>query len=123
LAPGEECPFSLEIYARDYVSYLLHPKGAPVVYQPASLTLSELSVRHDNFGYVHITGTATNENPFAVRDAYIYGTLIDAGGRIASVGMTLAPGQIAPGARVAFDVRIEGVPYVRYEVQSQATRN
>ena len=72
---------------------------------------------------MHITGTATNGNPFAVRDAYIFGTLIDAEGRIASVGMTLAPGEIAPGAGVAFNLRIEQAPYVRYEVQAQATQN
>jgi hypothetical protein len=122
LAPGEECPFSLEIYPRDYLSYLLHPKGAPVSYQPASLVLGKLSARHDNFGYVHIAGTATNGNPFAVRDAYIYGTLKDAGGQIVSVGMTLAQGEIAPGTGVTFDLRIEGAPYVRYEVRAQAMR-
>jgi hypothetical protein len=124
LAPGEARPFSLEIYAREYTAYHLHPEGAPVQYHiPASLALSDLSVRHDNFGYLHIMGTATNGNPFAVRDAHIWGTLIDAEGRIASVGMTLAPGQIAPGASAAFDVRIERAPYVRYEVQAQATQN
>ena len=124
LAPGAECPFSLEIYPRDYTAYHLHPKGAPVEYhQPASLALSGLSVYNDHFGYVHITGTATNGNPFAVRDAYIFGTLIDAAGQIASVGMTLAPGEIASGASVAFDVRIEQAPYVQYAVQAQATQD
>jgi hypothetical protein len=124
LAPGEACPFSLEIYPRDYTAYHLHPKGAPVEYHlPASLALSGLSVHNDNSGYVHITGTATNSNPFAVRDAYIFGMLIDDEGHIASVGMTVAPGQITPGASVAFDLRIERAPYVRYEVQAQATQN
>jgi hypothetical protein len=124
LAPGEACPFSLGIYPRDYVSFHLHPKGAPVEYhQPASLVVSGLSVYSDRFGYVHITGTAINGNPFAVRDAYVFGTLIDDEGRIASVGWTLAPGNTAPGASVAFELRIEQAPYVRYEVQAQATRN
>jgi len=124
LAPDAECPFSFEIYAREYEAYHLHPKGAPVEYhQPASLTLSGLNVYHDHFGYVHITGTATNGNAFAVRDAYISGMLIDAGGHIASVGMTLSPGNIAAGAGVTFDLRIEQAPHVRYEVQAQATQN
>jgi hypothetical protein len=124
LAPGEACPFSIEIYPRDYVAYHLHPEGAPVEYhQPASLAISGISVYNDNFGYVHIAGTATNGNPFAVRDAYIWGTLIDADGRIASVGMALAPGKIMPGAGVTFNLRIEQAPYSRYEVQAQATRN
>mgnify|MGYP001819024768 CR=1 FL=1 len=61
------------------------------------LTMVKLYLTQEGFR----VGTATNGNPFAVRDGYIYGTLIDAGGQIASVGMTLAPGEFAPGARVA----------------------
>jgi hypothetical protein len=124
LAPGATCPFSLEIYPRDYVSYHLHPEGVPVEYrQPASLTVRDLHVIHDGLGYVHILGTATNENAFAVRDAHIAGTLLDAAGHITSVGMALVPGDIAPGASVAFDIRIAHAPYATYRVQAQATRN
>ena len=108
LAPGGECPFSLDIYTRDYVAYHLHPEGAPVAYsQPASLALSDLHVTNGGFGYVQIKGAATNTNPFTVRDAFIYGTLMDAAGQITSVGTTIVPGEIAPGANVAFDNRIE----------------
>ena len=32
LEPGESCPFSLEIYALDYVAYGLHPEGQPVAF-------------------------------------------------------------------------------------------
>ena len=85
--------------------------------------MSGLRVTHDGFGYVHITGTATNENAFTVRDAHIAGTLLDAAGHITSVGLALVPGDIAPGASVAFDVCIEHAPYVTYEVQAQATQN
>jgi len=124
LAPGAECPFSLEIYPRDYVSYHLHPDAAPVEYrQPVSLDLSNVRARSDGVGHVRITGTATNENLFAVRDANIAGTLIDAAGKIASVGWTLVPGEIPPEASVDFDLRIEHAPYVRHEVQAQATQN
>lgn len=124
LAPGAECPFSLEIYPRDYVSYHLHPDAAPVEYRhPVSLDLSNVRARSDGVGHVRITGTATNENPFAVRDANIAGTLIDAAGKIASVGMTLVPGEIAPEASIDFDLRIEHAPYDTYEVQAQATQN
>jgi hypothetical protein len=78
---------------------------------------------------VRITGTATNENPFAVRDANIAGMLIDAAvntskaGQIVSVGMAIVPGEIAPGASVSFDLHIEQAPYAYYEVQAQATQN
>jgi hypothetical protein len=83
------------------------------------LTMVKLYLTQDGFRVV----AATNSNRFAVRDAYIGGTLIDAGGQIASVGMTLAPGNIASGAKLPFDLRIEQVPYVRYEVQAQATQS
>jgi hypothetical protein len=124
LGPGAECPFSLEIYPGDYVSYHLHPDATPVEYrQPAPLILSNLSVDNGWLGKVRITGTATNENPFGVRDANIAGTLIDAAGHIASVGMTIVPGEIAPGAGVSFDLHIEQAPYAHYELQAQAMQN
>jgi hypothetical protein len=124
LEPGAECPFSLEIYPEDYVSYLLHPEGTPVEYrQPASLALSNLNAYNNGLGYVRITGTATNGNPFTVRDANIAGTLIDANGQIVSVGSIIVPGEIAPGASVDFDLRIEYASYVRYQLSAQAIQN
>lgn len=112
------------------MAYHLHPDATPVEHrQPASLALSNLSVTNGWLGYVRITGTATNENPFAVRDANIAGMLIDAAvntseaGQIASVGMAIVPGEIAPGAGVSFDLHIEQAPYAYYELQAQATQN
>jgi hypothetical protein len=123
LEPGAECPFSLEIYPKEYVSYMLHPEGTPVQYrQPASLALSGVNVSNNGLGYVRITGTATNGNPFTVRDANVAATLIDAAGQIVSVGSILVPGEIAPGASVTFDLRIEHSPYARYELHVQATQ-
>jgi len=124
LEPGTECPFSLEIYARDYVAYHLHPEGTPVEYrQPASLVVSGVNVSNDGIGNVRITGTATNENAFAVRDVNIAGTLLDAGGQIVSLGSTLVLGNIEPGASVAFDLRIEYKPYSQYELFVQGIQN
>jgi hypothetical protein len=124
LEPGAECPFSLEIYPEDYVSYLLHPEGAPVQYrQPAPLGLSNLNVHNNGLGYVRITGTATNANAFSVWDAHIAGTLMNSAGQIVSVGSIVVPGEIAPGASVVFDMRIEYTPYATYELHAQATQN
>ena len=124
LAPGAICPFSLEIYPRDYVSYHLHPDASPVEYrEPVPLHLRNVRVRSDGVGHVRITGTATNENPFAVRDANVAGTLIDAHGQIASVGWTLVPGEIAPGGSVDFDLRMDHAHHARYELQAEATQN
>jgi hypothetical protein len=124
LEPGAVCPFSLEIYARDYVAYHLHPLGQPVVYrQPAPLVLSGLAVFNDGVGNVRMTGRATNGNTFAVRDPTIAGALVDSSGRIVSVGSTSVLGDVAPGASVSFDVRVNYAPYSTYKLYAQATRN
>jgi hypothetical protein len=94
LEPGAQCPFSLEIYPADYVSYLLHPEGTPVPNrQPASLALSDVRVSNNGLGYVRVTGTATNANPFTVRDANVAATLLDADGQIVNVESILVPGR------------------------------
>jgi hypothetical protein len=124
LKPGAVCPFSLEIYSRDYVAYHLHPLGQPVVYrQPAPLVLSGLAVFNDGVGNVRMMGTATNGNAFVVRDPTIAGTLVDSSGRIVSVGSTFVLGDVAPGMSVSFDVRVEYAPYATYRLYAQATRN
>jgi hypothetical protein len=124
LEPGAECPFSLQMYARPYVAYRLHANGTPVVYrQPASLVLSGLSVFRDGIGNVRITGTATNGNAFTVRNPTIAVALIDADGDIVSVGSSIVLEEVAPGASVPFDVRVEYQPYAWYELYVQATRD
>jgi hypothetical protein len=124
LEPGAECPFSLETYPGDYVEYLLHPEGRPVKdRRPAALVLSSLSLSNDGVGNVRITGAAVNENPFTVRNATIAGALIDARGQIMSLGSTLVPGEIMPGASVPFDLRIKYEPYSHYRLYVQAIRN
>jgi hypothetical protein len=123
LEPGAECPFSLEIYPKDYVAYHLHPEGTPVEFrQPASLALSNVSVSNTGLGYVRFAGTVTNGNPFSVRDAHIAGTLFDANGQIVSVGSILVPGELASGASVDFDLRVEYAPYTKYLLDAQATQ-
>jgi hypothetical protein len=124
LLPGAQCPFSLEIYPEDYVSYMLHVQGTPVQYrQPASLVVNGVNVNNNSFGYVRITGTATNANPFTVRDANIVVTLLGSGGEIVTVGSMVVPGEIAPGASVAFDLRMEYEPYTEYRLTAEATQN
>jgi hypothetical protein len=124
LEPGAVCPFSLEIYPEDYVSYMLHPEGTPVDYRhPAALTVGDLNVANNGLGYVRITGSVTNGNPFAVRDANIVATLTDAAGRMVSVGSMLIPGEMAPGASKTFDLRVEYVPFSDYHIAAQGTQN
>jgi hypothetical protein len=124
LEPGGECPFSLDVLPGNYVEYLLHPEGRPVEYrQPAPLVLSGLNIRRDGTGNVRITGTAVNENPFSVNNAMIAGELLDASGKIVSLGSTIVVGEIMSGASAAFDLRIDYRPYSRYRLHVQAVRN
>jgi hypothetical protein len=124
LEPGSKCPFSLQMYARSYVAYRLHANGTPVVYRrPASLEVSGLSVFRDGVGNVRVKGMATNGNAFTVRDPKFAVVLIDADGDVVSVGSAIVLGEIAPGASVQFDVRVEYQPYARYELYVQATQD
>lgn len=123
LEPGTTCPFGLKAFPHNYVAYRLHPFGQPVVYhQSAPLTLSALSVSKDAIGNVRITGTATNENLFAVNDAIVAGTLIDDAGRIVSVGSTWLLGDILPGESRSFDLRIEYEPYTHYQLYAEGVQ-
>lgn len=123
LEPGAECPFSLEIYPRDYVSYMLHPEGTPVDYRhPAPLAVSDLNIVNNGLGYLRITGRVSNNNPFVVRDANIAATLTNAAGQIVNVGSMLLPGEMEAGASKSFDLRVEHVLYSYYNVDAQATQ-
>jgi hypothetical protein len=126
LEPGAECPFSLEIYARDYVAYGLHPYGQPVAFfawhESASVVLSGVAVSNDGVGNVRITGVAVNENEFTLESATIAGSLIDSSGQVVSVGSATVLGGIEPGASAPFDLRIEYEPYARYELYVQGVR-
>jgi hypothetical protein len=124
LAPGAACPFSLEIYPQEHIAYLLYPEGVPMTYrQPASVTASVHSLTRDNFGYLVIADTVTNENPYPVNSTRMGGALIDAGGQIVSVGAVAIPGELAPGATASYQLRIEHRPYTTYQIYPEATRN
>ncbi len=118
--PGAECPFSLKAFPHNYIAYRLHPFGRPVMYHvPASLTLGALDVSSDGLGNVRIAGTATNANAFTVRDAVVAGTLVDAAGRVVSVGSTWLLGDTLPGDSRSFVLYIEYEPYARYQLSAQ----
>lgn len=124
LAPGEECPFGVEITAQDMGSFLIHPDAVATERVSAPVELGGVRLVDEGTGYLRISGTATNDNPFAVKNVTVSGTLIDASGQIVSVGSTyVLEKDIAPGASVPFDVRVEKMPYVRYQLYAQAERD
>jgi hypothetical protein len=127
LEPGAECPFSVEIYERNYTAYGLHPYGQPIAFhtahEPASITVSNLRVSNDGIGNVRVTGMVTNKNDFAIKSATIAGALLDADGRVLSEGSTVVLGGVEPGASASFDLRIKYKPYARYELYVQGVRS
>jgi LysM repeat protein len=111
LAPGEACPFSVEITAQDMASFLIHPDAVVVV-------------REDGTDYLRITGTATNASLFKVKQVTVSGVLLDRSDQIVSVGLTYALGEgIEPGESVPFDLRVEKEPYTSYQLYAQAERD
>jgi hypothetical protein len=126
LEPGAECPFSLEIYGRDYVEYGLQSLGQPIAFfawhEEAPVVLDGIYASNDGIGNVRITGSAINENEFPLKSVTVAATLIDGSGQIVSTGSTTVLGDIESGASASFDLRIEYEPYTRYEVYVQAAR-
>ena len=121
LAPGETCPFGVEITARNMASFLVHADATATGRQSVPVTLSGLRATRDGSSYVRITGMATNSNSFAVKNVNVAGTLLDAGGQIVSVGSTyIVQTGIAPGGSVSVDLRLPAATYASYRLYGQA---
>jgi len=124
LAPGEACPFSVEITAQDMASFLIHPDAVATERESTPVRLSGVRLVADGTDYLRITGTATNGSSLKAKNVTVSGVLLDASGQIVSVGSTyvLEVG-IAPSGSVRFDLRIEKEPYVRYQLYAQAEQD
>lgn len=124
LAPGEECPFSVEIAARRVQSFVLHPDGRATGRESAPVVLSSVGLYYDSADSIRITGIATNKNEFKIKNVTVAGVLIDASGQIVSLGSTyVLQEDITPDAWVRFELRIPRVPFARYQLYSQAERD
>jgi hypothetical protein len=121
LAPGETCPFGVEITARNMASFLVHADATVTGRQSVPVTLSNLRVTRDGSSYVRITGTATNSNSFTVKNVNVAGTLLDANGQIVSVGSTyIVQTGIVPGGSVSVDLRLPAASYANYRLYGRA---
>ena len=124
LAPGEECPFSIQITAQNMASFVIHPDAAPTERESAPVELSEVSLRDEGTDYVRISGVATNPNPFKVKNVTVSGVLLDASGQMVSVGSTyVLQEDVEPGDSVPFDVRVAKEAFVDYALYAQAERD
>jgi hypothetical protein len=124
LAPGESCPFVVRAAMRRPVAFLLHPEGRPTGRESAPLALSQVRLIADGLDSVRITGVATNERPFKLKNPIVTGVLLDGGDQMVSLGYTyVLMEDIEPGASVRFDLRVSDVPHTGYRMYAQAERD
>jgi hypothetical protein len=124
LAPGESCPWSIEIAARRVQAVLLQPEGRPSLTEAAPVVLSGLQLVYDGIESIRVTGYATNANEFMIKNVAVAGVLLDEYRQIVSLGSTFVLQEnIQPNASVRFDLRIPREPFTRYWVYAQAERD
>jgi hypothetical protein len=121
LAPGEACPFTAEIAAYDIASFLVHADAVVAQWrEPAPVTVQS-STLIDQRSNVRITGVIVNPNTYAIKNVVVNAVLLDADGRIASMGSSFVVQGVAPGAEVAFTAMVPvKEAYVSYEFFVQA---
>lgn len=122
LAPGQACPFSVQIAALDMGSFLIHPDAAVVEWHEATTAeLRDVTLIEEGTGYVRISGTVHNNNAYKIKHVMVSGALLDAAGQMVSFGtVTLLEEDIELGAGVHFDVRIKKTSYVDYALYVSA---
>jgi hypothetical protein len=124
LAPGESCPFIVETSMRKPVSVYLHPEGRRTKRESVPMALSGTRLIADGLHSVRITGVATSEQPFKLKNPVVIGVLLDASGQMISLGYTYVTVEdIEPGASVHFDLRVQSKPYASYRTYVQAERD
>ena len=88
------------------------------------MALSNQHLIADGLHSVHVTGTATNVNPFKVKNPIVTVVLVDNSMQMVSLGYRyIMVEDIGPNASVDFDVRVESRPYVDYRTYVQAERD
>jgi len=123
LAPGEACPFIAEISAQDMAAFVVHPDASPTGRESLPVVLSNLTLSYDSPNIVRISGTASNPNPFDVKNVTVAGVLLDGEGQIVRLGTTyVLQEDIGNGESVRFDVRFRYEPFVTYRLYAQAER-
>ena len=120
LAPGEVCPFTAEITAYDMGSFLVHADAVVAEWrEPAPVQVQSSSIT-DQGSNVQISGAIVNPNTYAIKNVVINAALLDADGRITSIGSAYIVRSIAPGATASFIAMVPTQPYATYELRAQA---
>jgi hypothetical protein len=74
----------------------------------------------DQSSSVRITGTIRNPNAYDITNVVVCGALLDATGRIVSIGSEYLVQSIAPGATAAFNASVPKDTYASYQLFVQA---
>ncbi len=120
LAPGEACPFTAEIAAYDMGSFLVHADAVVAEWREPATVHVQGSTLVDQGSNVQISGTVVNPNSYAVKNVVVNGALLDANGRITSIGSAYLVQSIAPGAAASFTAMVPWQAYTSYQLYVQA---
>lgn len=124
LAPGEACPFIAEITAQNMAAFVVHPDAGPAGRESAPVTLGSVDLSYDGPGIVRISGTASNLNPFEVKNVIVSAVLLDDSGQIVQTGAAyVLQDDIGAGESVRFDVRLRYTDFTAYQLYAQAERD
>ncbi|HOU13047.1 MAG TPA: FxLYD domain-containing protein [Anaerolineae bacterium] len=123
LGPGESCPFTAEIAGQNMASFLVHPDAKVAEWHEAvAVTLGDTKIENTGTRYVHISGTATNPNPYPLKNIVISGLLSDANGQTVSMGTGVVT-SLAAGASARFDIYVENKAHTSYQVYARAEQD
>ncbi|HQE91387.1 MAG TPA: FxLYD domain-containing protein [Anaerolineae bacterium] len=123
LGPGESCPFTAEIAGQNMASFLVHPDAQIAEWHEAvAVTLSDTKIEDTGTNYVRISGTATNPNPYPLKNIVISGLLVDANGQMVSMGTGVVT-SLAAGASAPFEVYVENKAHVSYQLHALAEQD
>jgi hypothetical protein len=121
LAPGQTCPFTAQIAALDMASFHVHPDAVLLEWhEAATAELLNISIHENHTGYLRISGTLHNANAYAIKNLMVTGVLLDSQGQWVSSGSTTILESIESQTEVLFDVWLENVTYVDYELYVNA---
>jgi hypothetical protein len=124
LAPGESCPFSIELAVRRPVSFLLHPEGRPTKRESVPVEIRGVQSVADGLNSLRIDGTVVNKQPFKIKNPVVIGALKEGSGEIVTLGWAyILQEDILPGQGVPFSLRVEEAPYAHYQLYAQAERD
>ncbi|MDF1513074.1 MAG: hypothetical protein P1S60_04625 [Anaerolineae bacterium] len=124
LGPGQTCAFSVQIAAADMGLFLVHPDATVVEWHEAiGVDVRSVSLEANGVGYVRVSGSVYNENPYRIKNVMLSGVLFDETGQWVSFGTRTLLEDIEPGSDAGFVIWLKDTPYTGYEVFATAERD